>query len=191
MRGLRAGPSLFAGRRHRSHFSARAVTDMTTLMDQYPQFLGIGLDESTALVVQGRQRGNHRDGESLLLRPPPGEPGPSAPTTPPPPPEISPIYTTATYSGREEARGEVGVPMNRGRVITQLALLGIVVAVFFVARRWLLNRYSGTTDSHRRRSSGGNIRERVSRSHDRAPDLLDFPPDGTNRIAVICNSAVC
>jgi cyanophycinase len=26
---------------------------MTAMMDKYPQFLGIGLDESTALVVQG------------------------------------------------------------------------------------------------------------------------------------------
>ncbi len=37
------------------HFSARdRFADMTALMDKYPQFLGIGLDESTALVVQGR-----------------------------------------------------------------------------------------------------------------------------------------
>ena len=36
------------------HFSARdRFADMTALMDMYPQFLGIGLDESTALVVQG------------------------------------------------------------------------------------------------------------------------------------------
>jgi cyanophycinase len=36
------------------HFSARdRFSDMTALMDKYPQFLGIGLDESTALVVQG------------------------------------------------------------------------------------------------------------------------------------------
>jgi len=36
------------------HFSARdRFADMTALMDKYPQFLGIGLDESTALVVQG------------------------------------------------------------------------------------------------------------------------------------------
>jgi cyanophycinase len=36
------------------HFSARnRFADMTALMDKYPQFLGIGLDESTALIVQG------------------------------------------------------------------------------------------------------------------------------------------
>lgn len=36
------------------HFSARnRFKDMTALVKQYPQFLGIGLDEGTALVVQG------------------------------------------------------------------------------------------------------------------------------------------
>ena len=36
------------------HFSARdRFPDMTALMDKYPQFLGIGLDESTTMVVQG------------------------------------------------------------------------------------------------------------------------------------------
>ena len=36
------------------HFSAGGrFPDMTALMDKYPQFLGIGLDESTAVVVQG------------------------------------------------------------------------------------------------------------------------------------------
>ena len=35
------------------HFSARnRFKDMTALVKQYPQFLGIGLDEGTALVVQ-------------------------------------------------------------------------------------------------------------------------------------------
>lgn len=36
------------------HFFARKRTaDMTGLMKQYPQYLGIGLDEATAIVVQG------------------------------------------------------------------------------------------------------------------------------------------
>ncbi|WP_020468038.1 cyanophycinase [Zavarzinella formosa] len=36
------------------HFTARKrFKDMTALMNTYPQFLGIGLDESTAIVVQG------------------------------------------------------------------------------------------------------------------------------------------
>jgi cyanophycinase len=36
------------------HFSARnRFKDMTAFMARYPQFLGIGIDESTALVVQG------------------------------------------------------------------------------------------------------------------------------------------
>jgi cyanophycinase-like exopeptidase len=36
------------------HFFARKRTaDMTGLMKEYPQFLGIGIDESTAIVVTG------------------------------------------------------------------------------------------------------------------------------------------
>ena len=36
------------------HFSARdRFADMTALMKKYPQFLGLGLDESTALIVEG------------------------------------------------------------------------------------------------------------------------------------------
>src|SRR6185503_9721117 len=36
------------------HFSARnRFKDMTAFMARYPQYLGIGIDESTALVVQG------------------------------------------------------------------------------------------------------------------------------------------
>jgi cyanophycinase len=36
------------------HFFARKRTaDMTDLMKQYPQYLGIGLDEATAIVVKG------------------------------------------------------------------------------------------------------------------------------------------
>ncbi|MEI8281657.1 MAG: cyanophycinase, partial [Armatimonadota bacterium] len=36
------------------HFSARnRFNDMTALMQKYPQFLGIGLDEATAIVVKG------------------------------------------------------------------------------------------------------------------------------------------
>jgi cyanophycinase len=36
------------------HFTARdRFADMTSLMEKYPQFLGIGIDESTALIVQG------------------------------------------------------------------------------------------------------------------------------------------
>ncbi len=49
-RGLRFLPGVAIDQ----HFSARdRFADMTDLMDKYPQFLGIGLDESTALVVQG------------------------------------------------------------------------------------------------------------------------------------------
>ncbi len=36
------------------HFSARnRFNDMTALMQKYPQFLGIGLDEATAIIVKG------------------------------------------------------------------------------------------------------------------------------------------
>jgi cyanophycinase-like exopeptidase len=36
------------------HFTARnRFADMTSLMEKYPQFLGIGIDESTALIAQG------------------------------------------------------------------------------------------------------------------------------------------
>jgi cyanophycinase len=36
------------------HFSARnRFGDMTVFMKTYPQFLGIGLDEATAIVVRG------------------------------------------------------------------------------------------------------------------------------------------
>ena len=36
------------------HFFARKRTkDLTGLMTRYPQYLGIGIDEATALVVQG------------------------------------------------------------------------------------------------------------------------------------------
>ncbi|HEY2911360.1 MAG TPA: hypothetical protein VGI99_14010, partial [Gemmataceae bacterium] len=36
------------------HFFARKRTaDMTGLMKEYPQFLGIGIDEGTAIVVKG------------------------------------------------------------------------------------------------------------------------------------------
>jgi cyanophycinase-like exopeptidase len=36
------------------HFFARKrLADMTGLMKQYPQFLGIGIDEGTAIVVTG------------------------------------------------------------------------------------------------------------------------------------------
>ncbi len=38
------------------HFTQRKrQPDMTAFMKRYPQFLGIGLDEATAIVVQGHE----------------------------------------------------------------------------------------------------------------------------------------
>ena len=52
--GYERGLCFLSGVAIDQHFSARdRFADMTALMDKYPQFLGIGLDESTALVVQG------------------------------------------------------------------------------------------------------------------------------------------
>jgi cyanophycinase len=65
-RGAPAGPNLMSCEGYEKalgflpgtvidqHFSARnRFADMTGLMAKYPQFLGIGLDESTAIVVRG------------------------------------------------------------------------------------------------------------------------------------------
>lgn len=65
-RGAPAGPALMSCEGYEQalgfllgtvidqHFSARnRFKDMTGLMAKYPQFLGIGLDESTAIVVRG------------------------------------------------------------------------------------------------------------------------------------------
>jgi cyanophycinase len=52
--GYERGLCILPGVAIDQHFSARdRFADMTALMDKYPQFLGIGLDESTALVVEG------------------------------------------------------------------------------------------------------------------------------------------
>jgi cyanophycinase len=52
--GYERGLGFLSGVAIDQHFSARnRFADMTALMDKYPQFLGIGLDESTALVVRG------------------------------------------------------------------------------------------------------------------------------------------
>ena len=60
------------------HFSARnRFHDMTALMQKYPQFLGIGLDEATAIVVKGSTaevlgRGNAHFYDSTRVRIPEG-----------------------------------------------------------------------------------------------------------------------
>jgi cyanophycinase len=52
--GYERGLGFLSGVAIDQHFSARdRFADMTALMDKYPQFLGIGLDESTALVAEG------------------------------------------------------------------------------------------------------------------------------------------
>jgi cyanophycinase len=52
--GYERGLGLLPGVAIDQHFSARnRFADMTALMKKYPQFLGIGLDEATAIVVQG------------------------------------------------------------------------------------------------------------------------------------------
>ena len=60
------------------HFSARnRFHDMTALMQKYPQFLGIGLDEATAIVVKGSTaevlgRGNAHFYDTTRVRIPEG-----------------------------------------------------------------------------------------------------------------------
>jgi cyanophycinase len=52
--GYERGLNFLPGVAVDQHFSARRrFADMTALMKTYPQLLGIGIDESTALVVQG------------------------------------------------------------------------------------------------------------------------------------------
>jgi glucose/arabinose dehydrogenase len=67
-----------------------------------------------------------------------------------------------------------------------LALLGLFVAGFFIAKRWLLNRYSGTEpiriDDEPAAVTFENAFPKLSIER---PIFLTFPPDGTNRIAVI------
>jgi cyanophycinase len=66
IRGAPAGPNIMMSEGYEralgflpgvaidQHFSARnRFADMTAFMAKYPQYLGIGLDESTAIVVQG------------------------------------------------------------------------------------------------------------------------------------------
>jgi cyanophycinase len=52
--GYERGLSFLPGVAIDQHFTARnRFADMTSLMEKYPQFVGIGIDESTALIVQG------------------------------------------------------------------------------------------------------------------------------------------
>ncbi len=52
--GYERGLSLLPGVAIDQHFTTRnRFTDMTSLIKKYPQFLGIGLDEATAIIVQG------------------------------------------------------------------------------------------------------------------------------------------
>ncbi len=52
----RGGLGFLSGVAIDQHFSQRGrQADMTTLVNRYPQLLGIGIDEATALVVQGSQ----------------------------------------------------------------------------------------------------------------------------------------
>ncbi|HSQ55005.1 MAG TPA: hypothetical protein VLM40_04595 [Gemmata sp.] len=59
------------------HFFARKRTkDMTGLMKRYPQYLGIGIDESTAIVVAGctaEMIGNSKVAFFDYSKPPEGE----------------------------------------------------------------------------------------------------------------------
>ena len=51
------------------HFFARKRTaDMTGLMKKYPQYLGIGIDEATAIVVTGQHRRGDRPDQGRVLR---------------------------------------------------------------------------------------------------------------------------
>ena len=51
------------------HFFARKRTaDMTGLMKKYPQYLGIGIDEGTAIVVTGSYRRSDRQDQGRILR---------------------------------------------------------------------------------------------------------------------------
>ena len=51
--------------------------------------------------------------------------------------------------------------MNRERVITRLALLGLIVAIFFIAKRSLLDRFFGT-EPIRIDDEPGDVRELAS-----------------------------
>jgi cyanophycinase-like exopeptidase len=52
--GYERGLCFLPGTAIDQHFSQRKrFGDMTALMNAYPQFLGIGIDEATALIVQG------------------------------------------------------------------------------------------------------------------------------------------
>jgi cyanophycinase len=53
--GYERGLGFLMGTAVDQHFTQRKrLPDMTSLMRRYPQLLGIGLDESTAIVVQGK-----------------------------------------------------------------------------------------------------------------------------------------
>jgi glucose/arabinose dehydrogenase len=76
--------------------------------------------------------------------------------------------------------------MNRVRVITRLALLGLIVAMFFIAKRSLLDRYSGTEPIRiDDEPAAATFENAFSNLMIERPIFLTFPPDGTNRIAVI------
>ena len=54
--GYERGFGFLPGAAVDQHFFARKRTaDMTALMEAYPQYLGVGIDEGTALVVRGRE----------------------------------------------------------------------------------------------------------------------------------------
>jgi glucose/arabinose dehydrogenase len=76
--------------------------------------------------------------------------------------------------------------MNRRRIITRFVLLGSIVAAFFIARHWVLKRYAGAEpiriDDEPAAATFVNAFPNLTIER---PIGLTFPPDGTNRIAVI------
>jgi glucose/arabinose dehydrogenase len=76
--------------------------------------------------------------------------------------------------------------MNRGRFITRLAFFGLAVAIFFIAKRWLLNRYSGSEPIRIDDAPAAvTFVNAFPKLEIERPIFLTFPPDGTNRIAVV------
>ncbi len=76
--------------------------------------------------------------------------------------------------------------MNCGRVTSRLALLAILLAAFFLVKHWVLKRFSGTEpiriDDEPAAATFVNAFPNLTVER---PIGLTFPPDGTNRIAVI------
>jgi len=76
--------------------------------------------------------------------------------------------------------------MNRVRVIARLALIVLIVAIFVIAKRSLLNRYSGTEPIRiADEPAAATFENAFPQLTIERPIFLTFPPDGTNRIAVI------